>query len=386
MDNNSTWTQSILEKVDIMIVPRANPDGVAYFQSQLATGYDPNRDFAVMGRQQTRDLIGLYTTFDPHIFLDCHEVGANWRFGKEGNLILAADNEVHSMGGLNRHPDIFDLKYNLFMSNMYAAMKRNGLRSSPYFIAEMNSTELSGLPPSGHFALNHNSKRQAVAILTEARGIRLGDQHFQPRVASTYILLVEALKTASDNSEYVYQKIEGARKEFITSNDDIALTAKPRVENTTWQWIDANTGDLVDRQVTYQNFTPPDVNLTRARPEAYVFSKAWSDVVERLRISGVEVEQLQFAFNAEVEAHKVETSTLVEERYEGIVKNTVTTSSFTCKVAIPPGGLWISTRQVNAALAMSLLEPEDAASAVTYNLVPLSKGDEYPIYRVLRDD
>lgn len=194
-------------------------------------------------------------------------------------------------------------------------------------------------------------------------------------MASTYILLVEALKTASDNSEYVYQKIEGARKDFITSNDDIALTAKPRVENTTWQWIDANTGDLVDRQVTYQNFTPPDVNLTRARPEAYVFSKAWSDVVERLRISGVEVEAL-----------KVETSTLAEERYEGIVKNTVTTSSFTRKVAIPPGGLWISTRQVNAALAMSLLEPEDAASAVTYNLVPLSKGDEYPIYRVLRDD
>ncbi|KAH6697301.1 carboxypeptidase [Plectosphaerella plurivora] len=342
-------------------VPLSLPDqqqrlpGEAYFQSQLATGYDPNRDFPVMGRQQTRHLISLYTRFAPHIFLDCHEFGASWRFGKEGNLVVAADSEVHSMSGLNTHEDIFNIEYGLFVRNMAAAMKRNGIA------------------PHGHYGLTHNSKRQAVAILIEARGVRLGDQHFQRR-------------TAVDNADHVYQTIEDARQEFIASTDDIALTSQPRPENITWQCIDANNGSLVDVPVTYQNYTPPPANLTRSRPEAYVFTRAWADVADRLRIAGVQIEQLEFAFTAEVEALKVKTSTLADEKYEGIVKNTVTTSNFTRTVKIPAGGFWISTRQVNAAMAMSFLEPEDVASAVTYNIVPFNEGEEYPIYRVLKGD
>lgn len=32
MDANSTWTASLLEKMDIFVMPRFNPDGVHYFQ------------------------------------------------------------------------------------------------------------------------------------------------------------------------------------------------------------------------------------------------------------------------------------------------------------------------------------------------------------------
>lgn len=32
MDANATWTASLLEKMDIFIMPRINPDGVSYFQ------------------------------------------------------------------------------------------------------------------------------------------------------------------------------------------------------------------------------------------------------------------------------------------------------------------------------------------------------------------
>ncbi|KAL6922678.1 hypothetical protein FSST1_006704 [Fusarium sambucinum] len=383
LDNNSTWTRSILDKLDILVIPRANPDGAAYFQSQYASGFNPNRDFAVMNRQQTRDLISLHTKFHPHIFVDCHEFGANWRFGKEGNLVVAADSEVDSQGGLNRHPDIFDLEYNLLMRNMYAALKRKGLRTSAYFTAEMNSTDLSGTATSAQYASNHGSLYQAVSILIESRGVRLGDQHFQRRVAANLILLTELIQTAVDNADHVYKTIEDARKEFINSDDDIVLTSKPRDTNITWEWIDAKSGKVVEIPVTYQNFTPPTANLTRSRPEAYVFTRAWADVVERLRVTGVEVQELDYAFDGEVEALKVESTTLSEELFEGIVHNTITTSSFKRRVHIPAGGFWVSTRQLNAAFAFNFLEPENIASAAIYNIIPLLKGNEYPIYRVL---
>lgn len=260
------------------------------------------------------------------------------------------------------------------------------LRTSPYFVAQQNTTQLAEPAPHAQYALTHNSLRQTVSILTESRGIRLGNQHFQRRVAANLVLISEFIQTAVDNSDHVYQTIEDARKDFVNSNDDIAITSQPREENITWTFIDANNGSLVEVDVQYQNYTPSDANLTRSRPEAYVFTRAWADVAERMRIAGVEVEQLDYTFNAEVQALKVETSTLAETRFEGITHNTVTTSNFTREVTIPAGGFWISTRQVNAALAISFLEPEDVASAVTYNVVPLDEGDEYPIYRVMRDD
>lgn len=35
LDANATWAESILENVDILMLPRYNPDGVAYFQVRL---------------------------------------------------------------------------------------------------------------------------------------------------------------------------------------------------------------------------------------------------------------------------------------------------------------------------------------------------------------
>ena len=35
MDANQTWTVSLLEKLDILVLPRYNPDGVSYFQREF---------------------------------------------------------------------------------------------------------------------------------------------------------------------------------------------------------------------------------------------------------------------------------------------------------------------------------------------------------------
>src|SRR6478752_10652919 len=44
MDAEPSWAKSILEKMDIKILPRYNVDGVAYFQRQLASNLDHNRE------------------------------------------------------------------------------------------------------------------------------------------------------------------------------------------------------------------------------------------------------------------------------------------------------------------------------------------------------
>lgn len=43
MDSNATWTADLLDRIDILVLTRYNPDGVNYFQRELAPNLDPNR-------------------------------------------------------------------------------------------------------------------------------------------------------------------------------------------------------------------------------------------------------------------------------------------------------------------------------------------------------
>jgi hypothetical protein len=129
--------------------------------------------------------------------------------------------------------------------------------------------------------------------------------------------------------------------------------------------------------------TPTQANLTRPRPEAYLIPRTWLDIVARLEILGLDIQTLDYEYHGEVEAMTIASSTLGEEIYEGHVLNTVTTESSTKEVHLPAGSFLVSTRQKNAALLFSTLEPESPDSYVTFNFVPLNVNDEYPIFRVM---
>ncbi|EXK85124.1 hypothetical protein FOQG_10783 [Fusarium oxysporum f. sp. raphani 54005] len=76
MDAEPEWALGLLEKLDIIVLPRYNPDGSAYFQRLLATSFDPNRDHTKMASQQTMEVKQLNLKFNAHVHLDCHEYGA----------------------------------------------------------------------------------------------------------------------------------------------------------------------------------------------------------------------------------------------------------------------------------------------------------------------
>lgn len=73
MDANQTWTASILEKMDIKILPRYNVDGVSYFQRQLSTNLDPNREHFKLMREQSRSIKRVVSAWSPHIAVDARK-------------------------------------------------------------------------------------------------------------------------------------------------------------------------------------------------------------------------------------------------------------------------------------------------------------------------
>ncbi|KAM0546487.1 hypothetical protein ACHAPJ_010847 [Fusarium lateritium] len=385
LDVNATWTASILEKMDIMILPRYNPDGVAYFQRYLATGFDPNRDHIRFTSQQTRDVKELITDFAPHIGVDCHEYSANRAYGAKEQWVQAIDGQFDAMKNLNIHKDIREYSEKIFAPRIAGAMEKRNLRWSPYITGNLKEeplifTQLNTEARAGDVSL---ALTQTMVFLTETRGIMLGGQHFQRRVASGLTMVEAIVQTAADNADEVYKVIEGARNKFVEEDTDIVVTDTPQPTNRTWDFIELKTGKLVKVPVQFLSTTPVKTNLTRSRPEAYVFPKAWKEAADRLRLVGVKVDTLRSEFKGEVEAFNITSSTLAETVYQGTVLNTVTTETIRKEITMPAGSYWVSTRQQAAAYAFITLEPESIDSYATFNIVPVNVGDEYPVYRVV---
>lgn len=376
------WTAKVLEKVDPLILPRYNVNGVEYLQRQLASNYDPNRDHSVLVREQTRKIRQLQSDFDPHIFVDDHEyTGVSPVFSR---YIRSQDLLVSANKGLNVNPSIRQLNEE-FVTDVFSAAQAKGLRIFAYFTTSVANGTVTIQEPDAHAQANHKGagNYQALTFLVETRGIRLADQHFQRRVASHLITLETIINKAVAEFDDVYTTIEDGRKAFIESEEDIVVVQDYRLSNKSVQFIDAKNGRFVDVDVVSQNEDPATVVLKRARPKAYVFSRAWSDVATRLRILGVKVDVLEEPFLGDVEALVVQNATLAKAKFEGIAGTTVVTKSTTRSVTIPAGGFYVDTRQKNAAYAFVQLEPENEASLAYYNQVPLEVGDEYPTFRVL---
>ncbi|GKT50873.1 carboxypeptidase 2 [Colletotrichum spaethianum] len=370
-DANGTWAISVLDKVDIMMLPRYNPDGVAYFQRYFATNFDPNRDHTKLARQQTRDIKELVMGFAPHVGVDCHEYSPTNPFGANEQWVDAQDGQFSAMKNANIHPDIRNISETVLRWGAYV--------TGPSGTDDVVLEETTGDAKIGDSSV---ALSQAIMFLTETRGIGLADQHWQRRVASGLTMVETIVQTAADRAEEVYTTVENARAKFIASTEDIIVTESARPTNISWQFIQATTGELVDVPVQFLNTTPVVANLTRSRPEAYVFSRAWADVAERLRFTGLDVQTLQVDFHGEVEAFNITGAAVARTKYEGVARTTVTTETVKKEIRIPAGGFWVSTRQKNAAHAFVTLEPEGIDSYATFNVLPVSVGDEYPVYRV----
>ena len=150
-------------------------------------------------------------------------------------------------------------------------------------------------------------------------------------------------------------------------------------------FVDRRDGSIVQLPVDYYETRPAVANLTRSRPEAYLIPRTWVNVVKRLKILGLEVQTLDYDYHGVVETFNITSSSVANSIFEGHRLNTVSTKSITKETHLPAGSFLVSTRQQNAALAFMALEPESIDSYVNFNFIPMKVGDEYPIYRLLKD-
>ncbi|KAF2704338.1 Zn-dependent exopeptidase [Pleomassaria siparia CBS 279.74] len=379
MDADPVWAAGFLSKMDIIILPRYNPDANAYFQRRLATNFDPNRDHTKFARQQTRDIKKWFSSFSPHIAIDMHKYNAVTRY--LSNYNGAADGMFSAAKNLNIHPAIRELSENVFAPAINASLLSKGLRGEPYVTApRTNPPFLKEAGTDAKIGRNAMGLTQSVAFLFETRGIGIANQSFKRRTLAGLQMALGVLETARDQAEEVYQTIEGAIIEVIKGTEEIVITDYTTYSNRTWTMVDRRTGEVVQIPVEFSSTTPATANLTRARPLGYIIPRAWVDLVERLKISGLEVETMADVFTGTVEVYNITLSSLARSYYEGTILNTVTTETLEQEVVLPAGSFFVPSAQKNFGLAVVVLEPENIDSYVSFGIVPMEVGDLYPVF------
>ena len=114
------------------------------------------------------------------------------------------------------------------------------------------------------------------------------------------------------------------------------------------------------------------------RPRAYWIPTAWSDVLERLELHGIEIERIRGPREVTVEVDRIESFELEPTPFEGRVRVQVETVRERERRSFPAGTARVTTDQPLGDLAILLLEPGSPDSFLQWGFFhPIFQRTEY---------
>lgn len=375
---------SLLEALEIAIVPMANVDGYLKQQRNNAEDIDLNRDQTKLMGHETPLLKKAFAAFDPQVALDFHEFRPYRRdFAKLGNFGVTSAYDLMFLysGNLNVPPSLRDFTNSHFLNPAREKLTAAGLRHHDYFTTD----EALG---SIHFNMGSNSARSSatnfalqnrISTLFEVRGVGIGRTSFKRRMHSGYLVALSYLQQAAKSPDAIRQAIAAAN----AYADSVTVKSSRKVYKHALDFIDLDKVTLLPIELEVHDAGQTLPRLRRVRPAAYVLTADQLDVVSKIRTFGFQVREIKSDTSLLVEQFSVKTYKKSAQKYEQVFTQTVTTQLEKATITFPAGAFLISMQQPMSNLLPELLEPEAPNSLVFFSLIPAKQGAILPIYRLL---
>lgn len=153
------------------------------------------------------------------------------------------------------------------------------------------------------------------------------------------------------------------------------------MDNYRIPFISMNTNKVVEVEVNATFSLQSTPVLTRERPEAYLIAATYPEIIQKLRLLGVEVNQLQEQQTMEVENYTVTSWQQEYISFEKFYPVRVQTEVATIRKEFPAGTYRVPMDQLRSNVAVSVLEPEAANGFINYRVYETGEGEELPVYR-----
>ncbi len=370
----------LLDRINVLVLPRANPDGAEAFVRDTSMHIDMNRDHLLLRTNEARTIALVAREYQPDVVIDAHEFTVMDRWVTKFGGVMSYDALIQYATVGNLPPALTRDAESRFRPAILAALDGAGLKPHWYFTTEAGSSDetvsMGGVQPDTW--RNVGGLRNAVSFLLETRGVGIGRAHFKRRVRTHELTMEALLRTTAASPSEILALTRGAA-------NDVALTAcrgdyvvESDATRTTHTLTFLDPVTAADKNVEVPWRSALDIRTVRKRPRAcgYFLDGEQREAAVRLRDLGIVVEQLAAPLAIRVERYRI-VKTAESRRAdgrgaiddpEGVLRFAVETEPFDAYV--PAGTYYISLEQPLANLVAAALEPDSQNSFAANRLLP----------------
>lgn len=376
--------RALLDRVNVLVVPRANPDGAEHFVRATASGADVNRDHLWLQTPEAQALASVARRYRPDVVLDLHEFTVGDRWVKKYGVVQKYDALLQAAAVGNLQPAIAAEAARRFVAPVRQALAAEGLASFDYHTTSQDPADqvvsMGGVQPDT--GRNVNGLRQAVSLLIETRGVGIGRAHLARRVHTHVTAALTVIRQAA---------ARGPRLLAVTRAADVAAAAQAcagmvtlRAEATpttrAMTFLDAVTGADRPIVVPWRSAETLRVQGARPRPCGYVLAASEIRAVERLQQLGVRVEPVTTAAPWALERYEVlSMSDGARQDARGAIDDGAAVRLYRVRTraarsTVLAGSFYVDLAQPLQALVTAALEPDSQNSFAAAGLLTL-EGD-----------
>lgn len=368
------------EGVTVLFIPIFNVDGHERFSPHgrvnqngpremgwRVTGQNLNlnRDFLKADAPEMQAWLQMWNRWRPDFFVDIHSTdGADYQY------VITYGLELHE----NLDADLATWNAD-YLATMETGMEAEGFPLAPYVSFRKWHDPRSGLRSwvaGPRYSQGYAAVRNRPALLIEAHMLK----PYPQRVRATLAMLEQTLDYLADHGSWLRILIDRAEERaasnlFRTQPLPLKWENGDRSRPFTFLGVEyeARTSELSggeyfvyhgDRPDTFtvEFFDQPEVTVSARVPEAYLIPAQWTEVVDRLRWHGVQLEQLTEDVTLKVGAWRLDDCSWRERPYEGRHPVSYTAQTFIEERTVPAGTWLVDLAQAEARVAVHLLDPD----------------------------
>ncbi len=397
---------ALLDRVNLILIPILSVDGheraSAYSRPNqrgpriqgwrnTATNQNLNRDYMKLDQPEMRAVRGLILKYRPDLYVDVHvtdgmdyQYDVTWGFNGED-------------GTFTRSPGSSAWLDDVFKPAMNAALEAQGHIPGELVFGMDDDDPKAGLNDGGlgeRFSNGWGAAAHVPTILIENHSLKPHEQ----RVLGTYVFVETALRLLAERGADLRAATEqdrALRPAEIPANFEQEETPSSTraFKGIRYEMVDSAASGR--KEVRWLGEPDPDLwslpfygskpTLTLHRPAAYWVPGYRTDIIERLKAHGVEVETLDAPRKLAVSMLRLVEPRLASRANEGHVPASVETVEVERRDwTFPAGSVRVSTNQPLGDVAVLLLEPQSSESFFAWGMFPevLSRVEYIEAYAI----
>ena len=334
---------------------------------------DLNRDFVKQDSREARAFAGIFRYLDPDVFLDTHTTnGSDHQFTV---TLIATQPE-------KMHPEMEDFFRNDMLKELYGRMKEAHDNEMVPYVQYTERGEIRaiiGFEEHAYYSTGYSALFNSFGFMTET----LVYKPYKERVEGTQQFITELVRyTSLNHKEILRHRAEANRrtleaKEFVIDWEQDSLKWDNlqyhgyRYEETATPITGRKSGfynheNPYTETIRYYNYFNPSLTVTV--PDAYIVPFAWEEVIERLMVNGVEMEQLQADTTLTVETYYIDSFEPARRATQGHYFNSkVKLRTVTREVEFFKGDYIVPVSQRSKKYIITMLEPQSESGFFAWN-------------------